>query len=54
MLIQDIKPYKGIQLHFEKYIRPRSIELAELIANRSGKTTKIKVIEKGSKHDKSK
>jgi len=42
-LIQDIKPMHGLQLYFEKVIEPRRIELAELIANRSGKTTKIKV-----------
>jgi len=42
-LIRDIKPLHGLQLYFELVIEPRRIELAELIANRSGKTNKIKV-----------
>lgn len=39
----DIKPYTGFNLLFQRDIEPRRLELAELMANRSGKTTKIAV-----------
>jgi hypothetical protein len=43
MLIQDIKPYTGFSAYYQKWVEPRRIELAEAMARRSGKTTKIKI-----------
>jgi hypothetical protein len=42
-MITDVRPYTKISGHYMKYIEPRRLELAELMANREGRTTKIKV-----------
>lgn len=39
----DFKPYSKLMTYYMRHIEARRLELAELMANRSGRTTKIQI-----------